>query len=152
MIDKNDDDFLATNIKGMMMTLIARWNARMDAERAESEFADIRPADMRVFGNLRGRSMPLSDIHREMGFSRQAAQQAVERLTKHGLVRVEPIPDMRRDKMVVITEKGQRRRALAARQIREVESDCAAVIGSDGVEVLRDLLASLVQGSGPKRS
>lgn len=145
MIDKRDDEFLATNIKGMMMTLIARWNARMDAERAETEFAGIRPSDMRVFGNLRGRTIPLSDVHREMGFSRQAAQQAVARLVNHGMILVEPAPDALRDKMMVITEKGQRRRALAARQIREVETDCADAIGAHGMNELRELLIKLVR-------
>jgi len=149
MIDKKDDQFLATNIKGMMMTLIARWNARMDAEQMKTEFADIRPSDSRVFANMRGRSMPLSAIHREMGFSRQAAQQAVERLVGHGLVRIEPQPDTRRDKLVVITDKGQRRRTLAARQIREIEAGCAAVIGPEGVEALRDLLTNLIENSDP---
>ena len=34
MIDKKADAFLEQNIKGMMMTLVARWNAQMDDARA----------------------------------------------------------------------------------------------------------------------
>lgn len=143
MIDKNDDDFLETNIKGMMMTLIARWNAQMDNGRAGTEFADIRPSDMRVFGQLRGRTVRLSDVHRELGFSRQAAQQAVDRLVSHGVLRVEMAPGSRRDKVVAITDKGQKLRTLAARQIREIESQCAEVLGDAGLKVLRGLLIKL---------
>ena len=149
MIDKKDNQFLATNVKGLMMTLIARWNGRMDGEQMKTEFAGIRPSDMRVFGNMRGRSMRLSAIHREMGFSRQAAQQAVSRLVGHDMVRIEPLADNRRDKMVVITEKGHRWRTEAARQIRDIEAACAAVIGADGVEALRDLLLRLIEEEGP---
>ena len=107
MVDKKDE-FLDTNIKGMMMTLIAHWNAQMDIAREGTEFADIRPSDIRVFAQLRGRSMNLSAIHREVGFSRQAAQQAVSRLVDHGLLIVELSPGNYRDKTVLITRKGQR--------------------------------------------
>ena len=118
MIDKKDDEFLGQNIKGMMMTLIAHWNAQMDDARAETEFAAIRPADMRVIGQLRGRTVKLSMIHREMGFSRQAAQQAVDRLVVHDMISIHLDPGSKRDKIVKITEKGQRWRSIAATQIR----------------------------------
>ena len=125
VIDKKDDDFLGQNIKGMMMTLIAQWNAQMDDARAETEFASVRPADIRVFAQLRGRSIKLSAIHREMGFSRQAAQQAVDRLVAHDMITVQPDPDSKRDKVVRITEKGQRWRTIAAAQIRSIEAQIA---------------------------
>ena len=149
MIDKKDGDFLGQNIKGLMMTLIAHWNAQMDEARAATEFAAVRPSDIRVFAQLRGRTMKLSDIHREMGFSRQAAQQAVERLVLHDMLTVEPVPDSKRDKFVSITEKGQRWRTIAAAQIRQIEADCAAIIGKEGTETLRQHLIALVGGQGP---
>lgn len=144
VIDETDDAFLAQNIKGMMMTLIARWNVQMDNARAETEFAEIRPADMRVFGQLRGRSVKLSDIHREMRFSRQAAQQAVDRLVSHGMIAVVPVVGNKRDKVVSITEKGQRWRTIASSQIRQIEDQLAAVIGEDGKAALRRHLLDLI--------
>ncbi|WP_168797890.1 MarR family winged helix-turn-helix transcriptional regulator [Pacificoceanicola onchidii] len=147
MIDKRDDSFLGQNIKGMMMTLIARWNAQMDEARAETEFAAVRPADMRVFAQLRGRTVKLSIIHREMGFSRQAAQQAVDRLVKQDMITVQPDPDSRRDKLVSITEKGQRWRAIAADQIRQIEAEISGTIGEDAKEELRAALLALVKVS-----
>ena len=147
MIEKQDDDFLGVNIKGMMMTLIARWNEQMDSKREETEFADIRPSDIRVFGQLRGRTVKLSVIHKEMGFSRQAAQQAVERLVERDLLKVEMVDGNKRDKMVSITEKGQELRTLAAQQIREIENSCAEIIGEDGKETLRTLLSQLLKAN-----
>lgn len=148
MIDKKDDDFLGTNLKGLMMSLIGRWNARMDAGREETDFAAIRASDMRVFGQLRGRTVKLSVIHREMGFSRQAAQQAVDRLVDHGVLKVEAEPGSQRDKIVSITDKGQQLRALAARQIRDIEESCAEIIGKEDREILRDLLMRLLKEGG----
>lgn len=144
MIDKNDATFLSRNIKGMMMTLMARWNAQMDEARAETEFAALRPADIRVFAQLRGRSVKLSQIHREMGFSRQAAQQAVDRLVAHDMIAVSPDPNSKRDKLVSITEKGQRWRSIAAAQIRQIEAEIADAIGEQGKEALRGYLTTLI--------
>ena len=146
VIDKRDDDFLGQNIKGLMMTLIAHWNAQMDDARAVTEFASVRPSDIRVFAQLRGRSVKLSDIHREMGFSRQAAQQATDRLVEQGMLKVEPVPGSKRDKIVSITEKGQRWRTIAAEQIRLIEARCAEVIGDEGREILRQRLVELLNG------
>ncbi|MEL6432850.1 MAG: MarR family transcriptional regulator [Pseudomonadota bacterium] len=147
MIDKRDDDFLGQNIKGMMMTLLAHWNARMDDARSETEFATIRPADMRVFGQLRGRTLKLSMIHREMGFSRQAAQQAVDRLVEHEMISVQPDPDSKRDKIVTITEKGQRWRSIAAAQIRLIEGQIAESLGEEAKERLRHALIDLMRAT-----
>ena len=143
VIDKVDDTFLSQNIKGMMMTLIARWNAQMDDARADTEFAVVRPADIRVFAQLRGRTVKLSQIHRELGFSRQAAQQAVERLVGHDMIAVASDPISKRDKLVSITEKGQRWRAIAAEQIRLIEDEIGEAIGEDAKEALRGYLARL---------
>ena len=148
VIDKKDDDFLGQNIKGMMMTLIAQWNAQMDDARAETEFASVRPADIRVFAQLRGRSIKLSAIHREMGFSRQAAQQAVDRLVAHDMITVQPDPDSKRDKVVRITEKGQRWRTIAAAQIRSIEAQLDETVGEDAREALRHALSDLVAETG----
>ena len=126
------------------MTLIARWNAQMDDARAETEFAEVRPADIRVFAQLRGRTVKLSEIHREMGFSRQAAQQAVDRLVGHDMIAVSDDPGSKRDKLVTITEKGQRWRTIAADQIRQIEAEIAEAIGDEAKEALRGYLSSLI--------
>ena len=145
MIDKIDDDFLGQNIKGLMMTLIARWNAEIDEARARTEFASVRPADIRVFAQFRGRSVKLSDIHREMGFSRQAAQQAVDRLVSQGMVTVASVPGSKRDKFVSITAKGQRWRSIAATEIRRIEAQISQAVGEDGKEALRRSLLTLLK-------
>ncbi|MEO1678241.1 MAG: MarR family winged helix-turn-helix transcriptional regulator [Pseudomonadota bacterium] len=151
VIDEKDDRFLGQNIKGMMMTLIAHWNAQMDEARAETEFAAVRPADIRVFAQLRGRTVKLSDIHREMGFSRQAAQQAVDRLVAHDMIAVAPVPQSKRDKVVTITPKGQRWRTIAASQIRQIEEQIAAAVGQEGKEVLRQHLGDLIKAAHSNR-
>jgi len=140
-----NDAFRSKNIKGMMMTLIAHWNAQMDDVRAEPEFATVRPADIRVFAQLRGGTVKLSDIHREMGFSRQAAQQAVDRLVAPDMIEVAPVPGSKRDKVVSFTDKGQRWRTIAASKIRQIEEQIAKAIGINAREDLRKQLIELIE-------
>ncbi|WP_412552276.1 hypothetical protein [Shimia sp. MIT1388] len=149
MIDKKDDRFLADNIKGLMMTVLGRWNAQMDQARQTTEFASIRESDMRVFGQLRGRALKLSALHRELGMSRQAAQQAVTRLVDHGVLQVKLAEGSKRDKVVSVTDKGQELRGLAARQIRKFETQCVETIGVENTEMLRDFLKQLGTAGKP---
>jgi hypothetical protein len=58
-VGKNDDRSVLVYSFEELMTLIGGWNARMDAAQAQTEFADIRASDMRVFGQLRGQDMRL---------------------------------------------------------------------------------------------
>jgi DNA-binding MarR family transcriptional regulator len=143
VIDEKDNVFLEKNIKGMMMSLIAIWNERMDRARADTEFSDIRSSDMKVFGQLRGRTLKLSRVHHEMGFSRQAGKQAIDRLVDQGMVAVIPDPQSKRDKLIQITEKGHRWRAIAAAQIRSIEADCKTHLGADETERMRESLFKL---------
>lgn len=143
MVDKRDDAFLSDNIKGLMMDLVSRWNRAMDAAQQHTEFSSVRPGDQRLFGYMRGRTTRMSEFHTGLGISRQAAHQSVARLQAGGLVEVRPTPDSARDKSVYITEKGQRLRSFAAQQIREIEGECASVLGDDGLEALRQLLKRL---------
>lgn len=149
MIDKKDDRFLADNIKGLMMSVLGRWNAQMDQARQTTEFSAIRDSDMRVFGQLRGRTLKLSALHLELGMSRQAAQQAVARLVKHGVLLVTLAEGSKRDKVVSVTNKGQELRSLAAQQIRDIEAQCIEAIGAEDTETLRRLLMRVGAAGAP---
>ncbi|MEM9282424.1 MAG: MarR family transcriptional regulator [Verrucomicrobiota bacterium] len=145
MVDERGDSFLAENVKGLAMDLIAAWNRQMDAAQKATEFADVRPADQRLFGYLRGRPTPMSAIHVGLEISRQAAQQSVARLQAQGLVELRHREHNARDKAVLVTARGQRLRAFAAKQIDRIEKDCAEAIGADGLDSLRQLLKQLLQ-------
>ena len=132
-----------------MMDLVARWNREMDQAQSSTDFSTVRPSDMRVFGHMRGRPTLLSDFHGALGISRQAAQQSVQRLVEHGVVRVDPAPDSRRDKIVSVTGKGELLRGFAASQIRRIEQSCKEQIGADGLESLRRLLILLCAKQEP---
>jgi len=143
MVDKKDNAFLASNIKGLMMDLVGRWNRKMDEAQQETEFASVRPGDQRLFGSMRGRTTKMSEFHTKLGISRQAAHASIARLQTAGLVEVRATPGNSRDKSVHITKEGQRLRSFAAEQIREIEAECAQALGDEELETLRALLEKL---------
>ncbi|MEM7302431.1 MAG: MarR family winged helix-turn-helix transcriptional regulator [Pseudomonadota bacterium] len=126
-----------------MMDVLGRWNAEMDERQSKTPFAAIRPADQRLFGQLRGRPVPMIALHKQLGITRQAAHNSILRLVEHGVVDIVSSPDNRKNKIVVVTEKGQQLRKLAAQSIQEIEADCAKRIGPERLELLRDILEEL---------
>ena len=141
MDDKNK--FLDGNVKGLMMDLVGRWNVEMDRLQAATPFAGIRASDQRLFGQLRGRPTPMTDLHKKLGISRQAAHKSVRRLVDHGVVEIVDSPQSNKHKIVVVTERGQQLRKLAAESIRNIEEDCVQRIGRDRLEELRAILKAL---------
>ena len=141
MVDKNS--FLNQNVKGLIMDLLGRWNCEMDVLQSKTPFANIRPADMRLFGQLRGRPTPLPNLHKQLGISRQAAHKSVSRLVDHGVLAIVGAPDDNKRKIVKITVKGEELRDLAALSIKKIEDDCVDRIGTQGLKDLRALLIKL---------
>ena len=139
----DENKFLSQNIKGLMMDIIGQWNVDMDRRQAETDFATIRPADQRLFGQLRGRPTPMVLLHKQLGITRQAAHNAILRLVDHGVVQIVETPENQKQKTVVVTEKGQELRKLAADSIKKIEEDCAERLGQDRVETLRAILREL---------
>lgn len=137
------NQFLGRNIKGLMMDVVGRWNVEMDKRQAETPFAGIRPADQRLFGQMRGRPTAMIDLHKRLGITRQAAHNSILRLVDHGVVEIVGSPDNRKSKIVVVTEKGQQLRKLAAESIQKIEKDCVRRIGKDRLETLREILEAL---------
>lgn len=107
----------------------------------DSPFASAGRAEIKLFAALRGESRSIAELSRYLGVSRQAAHQTVHKLIAHGVVRLEPMAGNRRQKMVVITDKGQEARALTAQHFRQIESQVAGNIGKAELEQLKRLLA-----------
>lgn len=111
----------------------------------DSAFAEAGPSEVRLFAALRGESRTIAELARYLGISRQAAHQTVHKLIGHGVVRLEPMQDNRREKQVVITQRGQEARELTAKHFRLIENKVARKIGKAQLQVLKQLLAENLQ-------
>ncbi|WP_310830146.1 MarR family winged helix-turn-helix transcriptional regulator [Paenibacillus pedocola] len=89
---------------------------------------------------LHGR-LSISEISRQISISRQGAQKSINVLLDEGYVKTVQVEGNSRDKYIVLTSKGIEmcRRMLEIKQ--GIEQEIAARIGSEQVQLLKQLLA-----------
>lgn len=132
------------NIKGLIQDLTQQLDARMHSLRVGTEFEDIRPSDAKTFILISRHSRNISELARDLGITRQATHNSILRLIENGLIELHPAPGSKRDKIPVITEKGQALRRFAAKNLAIIEGELEAKIGKDRLEQLRGILIDLL--------
>lgn len=68
--------------------------------------AGLTAARWQVLGAVLGEPLPVAEIARRMGLTRQSVQRTADRLVADGLARFEPNPAHKRAKLVSPTEEG----------------------------------------------
>ena len=132
-------DFLNHNINRLMLDK-SEWFSAILKERMSDSTTELTPAEGRIFGTLRGRRLTVSEIARLRGVSRQSVHRIVSDLVERGFLRLEQAEDSKRDKVVVMTARGQELREQVGDVLRAVEEEIANVIGRDRLEALREVL------------
>lgn len=130
--------------------LLARAHARFvgECERrlAEEGFGDLavaHGANVLRFLHL-DRAVPLAEVVRRSGVSKQAISQQVRHLADHGYLRVEPGETDGRAKALRFTERGERSRTVALRISADVEREWAIRLGEPAVGALRGTLEAVL--------
>lgn len=106
-----------------------------------------------ALGAIHGDSAPptVSDIGRELGFSRQSVQRAVNKLVELDLVEALPNPRHRKAPVFVTTAAGVERMALVQVPSRQLADDLAATFDDARAQALvdeLDALLSAIRGCG----
>jgi DNA-binding MarR family transcriptional regulator len=87
--------------------------------------------------------LPVSQVARNMGLSRQGVQRIANELESQGILRFEPNPHHRRAKLVLLTEQGRALYDAAAKRQKPWASALANGLPIARVEAARDLLRTL---------
>ena len=135
------------NIRTLVYYLGLAIDARLSAARRGTPYEYVRPSDVRLFVTAGHKVRTISEIARELGVTRQAAQMGVQRLLKLKVVELRSGPDNKRDKLVHITPKGQLARNTASSHVENLEAEFAAIIGADGVATFRENLMVLLSAT-----
>lgn len=115
----------------------------------------LTSARWQVLGAIAGGALPVAQIARNMGLTRQSVQRTVDLLDDEGLVAFAPNPNHRRAKLVGLTVEGRRRLGSASRGQIRWANDRAHAIGErdlrGAVRVLREFRERLERDEGDPR-
>lgn len=95
----------------------------------------------RLFAQLGGRPLGLSELARRLSVSRQAVHKLALEAERLGLVEFVPSEEDGRVKLLRFSQKGWRMSEAAAASFAETERELAHHIGADNVEELRRILS-----------
>jgi len=104
-------------------------------------YPNVTPAMNRLFAQLGGRPLGLSELARRLSVSRQAVHKLALEAERLGLVEFVPSEEDGRVKLVRFSQRGWRMSEQAAASFMAVEQELARHIGEDNVEALRRILA-----------
>lgn len=135
------------NIRTLLHYLGQALDERLTHFRRGTVYEAVRPSDVRVFVSATRKPQTISEIARDMGVTRQAAQASVHRLHKLQVLDLQAAPHNKRDKIVVVTAKGQHAAKTAAQQVKRFEEEFAAVIGADGLATFRKNLVAILKAT-----
>jgi DNA-binding MarR family transcriptional regulator len=135
------------NIRTMLYQLGMALDERLSHFRYGTIYESVRPSDVRVFVRAMRSKQTISEIARGLGISRQAAQVAVHRLQKIQVLDLDAVPGNKRDKLVVITARGQHAAQTARQQIKRFEAEFADVIGEKGLATFRKNLSAILEST-----
>ncbi|NCT95975.1 MAG: MarR family transcriptional regulator [Comamonadaceae bacterium] len=104
-------------------------------------YPQLTTAMNRLFAQLGGRPLGLSELARRLGVSRQAVHKLALEAERLGLVEFVPSEEDGRVKLLRFSQKGWRMSEEAAAAFVRMEEELARHIGQDNVEELRRILA-----------
>lgn len=114
---------------------------------AAVDFEERSKVSLAIYANvlrvLESQAVPVRDIPRLSGVSKEAISMATGVLSKRGLVTIEPDPSESRGKVINLTAKGSRSKSAHERLLRRVEQGWESRFGEHVIGRLRDSLESL---------
>ncbi len=143
MIDDEASAVPKNNIRSLLQVVSDGFDARLSSYRRGTRYESVRPSDVRVFVLALRQPRSIAELARILKVSRQAVHASVHRLRILKVVDLVSGPGNNRDKLVVLTDRGQNARKAAQEQIVGLESEIAAVIGTECLSELRRLLKKL---------
>jgi DNA-binding MarR family transcriptional regulator len=148
MVDEtNDLGITPDNLRTLLYHLGTALDERLTIFRHGTAYESVRPSDTRVFVAATRGYKTISEIARFLKITRQAAQISVHRLQALKVLDLEPMPNNKRDKHVVVTAKGKLAANTVKQQVVRFEAEFAAVIGEEHLSQFRKSLEALLEAA-----
>ena len=132
----------------MLLRLLIRLTRQMSVETVirmqKRGIHGMQPAYPRLLGNLDTEGTRIGGLARRMGTTRQAVAQLATEIEKAGFVERVPDPLDGRGVIVRFTKKGRAGLSCAIEVMTEIEAEYAGILGDDGLEQLKSLMAGIL--------
>lgn len=122
------------------------YGGAMRRAHEQAGYDDIPKNGMYVIGGLAmgAGGVPLGQLVKELGVSKQAAGQLVDMLVLRGYIDRAADPNDRRKLTVTLTERGRAAAAIQKEVVKKIDTDLAARVGKDDILCARRVLAALI--------
>jgi len=124
----------------LLLLRASRWFDHQLLDRLEQQgWPRLTPAQSLVFAHLAPDGVAPATLARRLGTSRQATQDLVAGLVRHGLLDVVADPSRRRGRLVTLSTTGR----TLARDAHAILTELEDTIGAQRTGALRDLLGDI---------
>jgi DNA-binding MarR family transcriptional regulator len=122
------------------------YGSEMRRALEEAGYEDIPKNGMYVIGGLAmgAGGVPLGQLVKELGVSKQTAGQLVDMLVLRGYIARAADPNDRRKLTVTLTERGRAAAAIQKKAVKKIDAELAARVGKDEILCARRVLAALI--------
>jgi DNA-binding MarR family transcriptional regulator len=112
----------------------------------EAGYEDIPKNGMYVIGGMAmgADGLPLGQLVKELGVSKQAAGQLVDMLVLRGYIDRAADPNDRRKLTVTLTERGRAAAAIQKEVVKKIDADLATRVSQEEILCARRVLAALI--------
>lgn len=106
----------------------------------EKHGEEITDTEAHMLAMLEKRNLTVAESARKVGVTRQAAHKCAKKLIEQGYIRMEDMEGNKRNKLLVLTEKGETYCDEMLKLKEKVEEEISMKIGRDNVEMIKKLL------------
>lgn len=128
-------------LRNLLLHRVDWMEERVLQKAKQHGYDQVTPAMSRMFGHMSSRPIPLSDLARGLGVSRQAVHRLATEATRLGLVEFVSCTDNARIVRLQFTQAGWAMSAQAAKDFEEIEVILRERLGPENLAELKRLLA-----------
>ena len=133
---------------GHLMRILLRQNAQRSTEvLREGGYGDLRPMHLLVIERLSISEARGTELAENIGLTKQATGQILDRMADLGYVERVPDPADGRAKIVQLTDRGRQAARALRSNAEETDVHWSEILGSTRYRQLRSALASLIASS-----
>ncbi len=135
----------------LVMLLAMAWSILVEdlhTELTSIGYGDLRPAHGFVFQLLAPHGATGNELAEHLGVTKQAASQMIDFLEDHGYVTRKPLPNDKRGKLVILTQKGWDCIQAVEATFARLEGRWTEMLGPEHMNMLRADLHRLINASG----